>query len=71
MPQFEVSEGPIIVPRGAVRKLRRWLSAITLKATNELYQRCTEHAAHLASARDRPMNIPQLWRAAVMLPDLP
>jgi hypothetical protein len=30
----------------------RWLSAITLKATNELYQRCAEHAAHLISAYD-------------------
>jgi hypothetical protein len=29
----------------------RWLSAITLKATNELYQRCAEHAAHLISAK--------------------
>jgi hypothetical protein len=29
----------------------RWLSATTLKATNELYQRCAEHAAHLISAK--------------------
>jgi hypothetical protein len=29
----------------------RWLSAITLKATDELYQRCAEHAAHLISAK--------------------
>ena len=31
----------------------RWLSAITLKSTDELYQRCAEHAAHLISAKAR------------------
>ena len=29
--------------QGAEFKPLRWLSAITLKATNELYQKCAEH----------------------------
>jgi hypothetical protein len=29
---------------GVLLKPRRWLGAITLKATNELYQKCAEHA---------------------------